>query len=144
MKCKIWRFINMIYWRSYFMMMEIVHQYFREQEIRTKQFFNNIESNEVNWIDRGNNLVLTNSHRLSSKIANVVKSFALNNPNNFDIIGLNECDIKPHIILFDDTSKEKVIPKFVELVKELKEEGRLIDYGKYPIKVICLLLRCFV
>ena len=104
---------------------------------KNQAIFNNIESNEVNWIDRGNNLVLTNSHRLSSKIANVVKSFALNNPNNFDIIGLNECDIKPHIILFDDTSKEKVIPKFMELVKEFKEEGRLIDYGKYPIKAIC-------
>lgn len=104
---------------------------------KNQAIFNNIESNEVNWIDRGNNLVLTNSYRLSSKIANVVKSFALNNPNNFDIIGLNECDIKPHIILFDDTSKEKVIPKFMELVKEFKEEGRLIDYGKYPIKAIC-------
>lgn len=104
---------------------------------KNQAIFNNIESNEVNWIDRGNNLVLTNSHRLSSKIANVVKSFALNNPNNFDIIGLNECDIKPHIILFDDASKERVIPKFAELVKGFKEEGRLIDYGKYPIKVIC-------
>lgn len=104
---------------------------------KNQAIFNNIESNEVNWIDRENNLTLTNSHRLSSKIANVVKSFALNNPNNFDIIGLNECDIKPHIILFDDTSKEKVIPKFTKLVKEFKEEGRLIDYGKYPIKAIC-------
>ena len=104
---------------------------------KNQAIFNNIESNEVNWIDRGNNLVLTNSHRLSSKIANVVKSFALNNPNNFDIIGLNECDIKPHIILFDDASKERVIPKFAELVKGFKEEGRLIDYGKYPIKAIC-------
>ena len=104
---------------------------------KNQAIFNNIESNEVNWIDRGNNLVLTNSHRLSSKIANVVKSFALNNPNNFDIIGLNGCDIKPHIILFDDASKERVIPKFAELVKGFKEEGRLIDYGKYPIKAIC-------
>ena len=104
---------------------------------KNQAIFNNIESNEVNWIDRRNNLVLTNSHRLSSKIANVVKSFALNNPNNFDIIGLNGCDIKPHIILFDDASKEKVIPKFAELVKGFKEEGRLIDHGKYPIKAIC-------
>ena len=104
---------------------------------KNQAIFNNIESSEVNWIDRGNNLVLTNSHRLSSKIANVVKSFALNNPNNFDIIGLNGCDIKPHIILFDDASKEKVIPKFAELVKGFKEEGRLIDHGKYPIKAIC-------
>lgn len=104
---------------------------------KNQAIFNNIESSEVNWIDRKNNLTLTNSHRLSSKIANVVKSFALNNPNNFDIIGLNKCDIKPHIILFDDTSKEKVIPKFTELVKEFKEEGRLIDFGKYPIKAIC-------
>ena len=104
---------------------------------KNQAIFNNIESSEGNWIDRGNNLTLTNSHRLSSKIADIVKSFALNNSNDFDIIGLNECDIKPHIILFDDTSKEKVIPKFAELVKKFKEEGRLIDYGKYPIKAIC-------
>ena len=104
---------------------------------KNQAIFNNIESNEVNWIDRENNLTLTNSHRLSSKIANVVKSFAINNPNNFDIIGLNKCDIKPHIILFDDTSKERVISKFAELVKGFKEEDRLIDYGKYPIKAIC-------
>lgn len=104
---------------------------------KNQAIFNNIESNEVNWIDRENNLTLTNSHRLSSKIANVVKSFTINNPNNFDIIGLNKCDIKPHIILFDDTSKERVISKFAELVKGFKEEDRLIDYGKYPIKAIC-------
>lgn len=103
---------------------------------KNQAIFNNIES-AVNWIDRGNNLTLTNSHRLSSKIADIVKSFALNNSNDFDIIGLNECDIKPHIILFNDASKERVIPKFAELVKGFKEEGRLIDYGKYPIKVIC-------
>ena len=101
---------------------------------KNQAIFNNIESKEVNWIDRENNLTLTNSHRLSSKIANVVKSFALNNSN---IIGSNECDIKPHIILFDDTSKEKVISKFAELVKGFKEESRLIDYRKYPIKAIC-------
>ena len=104
---------------------------------KNQAIFNNIESSEVNWIDRENNLTLTNSHRLSSKIANVVKSFAINNPNNFDIIGLNKCDIKPHIILFDDTSKERVISKFAELIKGFKEEDRLIDYGKYPIKAIC-------
>ena len=103
---------------------------------KNQAIFNNIES-AVNWIDRGNNLTLTNSHRLSSKIADIVKSFALNNSNDFDIIGLNECDIKPHIILFNDASKERVIPKFAELVKGFKEEGRLIDYGKYPIKAIC-------
>lgn len=93
--------------------------------------------NETNWIDRVQVLTLSNSHRLSPNFANVVKKFTLDNSNNFDIIGKNDCDIKPHIILFDDDSIERVILKFAELVKDFRDEGKLNDFGKYPIKAIC-------
>lgn len=103
---------------------------------KNQAIYNDIEK-ETNWIDRVQVLTLSNSHRLSPKIANVVKKFALDCSNGFDIVGKNNCAIKPHIILYDDNSKEKVIPKFAELVKHFRNEGKLKDFGKYSVKAIC-------
>lgn len=103
---------------------------------KNQAIYDNIE-NETNWIDRVQVLTLSNSHRLSPNIANVVKKFALDCSNGFDIVGKNNCAIKPHIILYDDNSKEKVIPKFAELVKHFRNKGELKDFGKYPVKAIC-------
>ncbi|MFK8276335.1 UvrD-helicase domain-containing protein [Capnocytophaga cynodegmi] len=103
---------------------------------KNQAIYNDIE-NENNWVDREQALYLSNSHRLSPNIANVVKKFALNYPNGFDIVGKNNCDIKPHIILYDDNSKESVISKFAELVQEFRNQGKLSDFEKYPIKAIC-------
>ncbi|MEJ8598820.1 UvrD-helicase domain-containing protein [Riemerella anatipestifer] len=103
---------------------------------RNQAIYNNVKSEYV-WKDRDAVLSLQNSHRLSSRIASVVKNFALNHNTDFKINGKNSCNIKPHIILFEDTTIKKVIPKFSELVKYFRVKGELIDFEKYPIKAIC-------
>ncbi|MFT3945587.1 MAG: UvrD-helicase domain-containing protein [Agriterribacter sp.] len=77
-------------------------------------------------------LNLTGSQRLSKPIANVVKKFALYSDNNFDIVGLNECDIKPHILVFEDSTIESIIPCFAQIVRK----NDLANSEK-PIKVVC-------
>lgn len=82
------------------------------------------------WKDRQEVLSLTKSYRLSSYIANVVKNFALYQEQGFKIEGINQSDIKPHIILYKDNQIKNVIPYFAMLVKDLKDKGRLSDYDK--------------
>ncbi|MDN3707151.1 UvrD-helicase domain-containing protein [Myroides ceti] len=87
------------------------------------------------WNDRADVLRLNGSQRLSKPIANVVKKFALHNDANFDIIGKNECEIKPHILVFEDATIGNIIPCFAQMVKEYHEMGIL--KSKKDIKVVC-------
>ena len=82
------------------------------------------------WKDRQEVLSLTKSYRLSSYIANVVKNFAPYREQGFKIEGINQSDIKPHIILYKDNQIKNVIPYFTMLVKDLKDKGRLSNYDK--------------
>lgn len=95
---------------------------------------NNVKTNEV-WQLRANPnsvLNLAGSQRLSKHIADVVKKFALYNDNNFDIIGRNECEIKPHILVFDTANIGNIIPCFAQIVKD---NG--LENSEKPIKVVC-------
>jgi Superfamily I DNA and RNA helicases len=90
------------------------------------------------WNDRADVLRLNGSQRLSKPIANVVKKFALHNDANFDIIGKNECEIKPHILVFEDATIGNIIPCFAQMVKEYHEMGILKSKKDFKdIKVVC-------
>ncbi len=94
----------------------------------------NIKTNEV-WQLRVNSdsvLNLSGSQRLSKNIADVVKKFALYNDNDFDIVGKNECAIKPHILVFENNTIRNIIPRFAQIVRE----NNLVNSEK-PIKVVC-------
>lgn len=95
---------------------------------------NNVKTNEI-WKLRANPdnvLNLSGSQRLSKHIADVVKKFALYNDNNFDIIGKNECEIKPHILVFDTANIGNIIPCFAQIIKD---NG--LENSEKPIKVVC-------
>jgi hypothetical protein len=89
------------------------------------------------WNDRQNVLRLNGSQRLSKPIANVVKKFALYTDENFDIIGLNECTIKPHLLVFDNDSITEVIPRFAKIFNRFKSDGSIISNSSKDAKVIC-------
>lgn len=93
--------------------------------------YNSVKATDV-WIDRANVLRLNGSQRLSKPIADVVKRFALYNDANFDIVGLNECAIKPHILVFENGTIGNIIPCFAQIVRE----HGLENAGK-DIKVVC-------
>lgn len=80
---------------------------------------------EGGWQDRGTVLSLSNSCRLSPLTAKVIESFALHRPNQFRINGLGTADIKPHLILYADSSRHVVIERFSSLLSELMTAGRI-------------------
>lgn len=92
------------------------------------------------WTTRNTTFQITGSRRLSPSIAKAVQSFGLISQ---EICGCNdknkdgvENNIPPHAILFDDDSVKDVIPKFCELVKKYKDEGKIPQNHKYPFKAI--------
>jgi hypothetical protein len=104
------------------------------------QSSNSVKTMEV-WQLRKNPkdiLNLTGSQRLSKPIADIVKKFALYNDHDFDIVGLNECELKPHILLFDNETIGDIVPCFSQIVKRYKASGSLKSKKEFKdIKVVC-------
>lgn len=98
---------------------------------KNQAIYNSVKVTDV-WVDRADVLRLNGSHRLSKPIANVVKKFALHHDTNFDIIGLNKCTIKPHILVFENSTIEHIIPFFAQIVK-----GKNLINSNKAIKVVC-------
>ena len=90
-----------------------------------------VKANDI-WVDRTEVLRLNGSQRLSKPIADVVKKFALYSDDTFDIVGKNDCEIKPHILVFETANIENIIPYFAKIVIE---NG--LENSEKPIKVIC-------
>lgn len=98
---------------------------------KNQAIYNSVKATDV-WQDRAAVLKLNGSHRLSKPIADVVKKFALYSDETFDIVGKNECEIKPHILVFTSASIGNIIPCFAKIAKD----NGLTNSGK-PIKVVC-------
>lgn len=104
---------------------------------KNQAIYYSVKAEEV-WNDRSDILKINGSPRLSKPIANVVKKFALHNDATFDIIGINECELKPHILVFENSTIKNIIPFFTKIVKEYKENGSLKSTKDFKdIKVIC-------
>ncbi|MEZ8035949.1 UvrD-helicase domain-containing protein [Vibrio crassostreae] len=75
------------------------------------------ESNEKPaWSDRNLVLNISGSHRLTPKIAKVVSCFS---STETKINGLNDRSVlMPHLIVFSNNQKDKVIDKYIELYAE--------------------------
>ncbi|WP_447768298.1 UvrD-helicase domain-containing protein [Sphingobacterium faecium] len=101
---------------------------------KNQAIYNSVRAADV-WIDRAEVLRLNGSQRLSKPIADVVKKFAIHNDETFDIVGLNECTIKPHILVFENATVNNIIPCFAQIVKEYKTNGSLMS--EKAIKAIC-------
>lgn len=98
---------------------------------KNQAIYNSIKSTDV-WKDRGTVLRLNGSQRLSKPIADVVRKFALYSDAAFDIVGKNDCELKPHILVFENSNIKNTIPFFAQIVKK---NG--LTNSKRPIKVVC-------
>lgn len=98
---------------------------------KNQAIYNSVKPTDV-WQDRADVLRLNGSQRLSKPIADVVKKFAIYNDATFDIVGKNECELKPHILVFETATIGSIIPCFAEIVKD----NGLTKSDK-PIKVVC-------
>lgn len=102
---------------------------------KNQAIYNSVKAIDV-WEDRTEVLRLNGSQRLSKPIANFVKRFALYNDVNFNIVGMNECVIKPHILKFENETIGNLIPQFAQIVKAYKEQGSFTNPER-PVKVVC-------
>lgn len=94
---------------------------------KNQAIYNSVKTMNL-WQNRDLVLPLNGSQRLSTPIANLVKKFAIDtNGGNFDIIGLNDCDIKPHILVFNNDTISNILPTFTSIIREndLQNKGKL-------------------
>lgn len=98
---------------------------------KNQAIYNSVKATDV-WQDRADMLRLNGSQRLSKPIADIVKKFALYSDETFDIVGKNECEVKPHILVFDTANIGNIISCFAQIVKD---NG--LEYSEKPIKVVC-------
>lgn len=101
---------------------------------KNQSIYNSIKAESI-WQDRDHILHLSNSQRLSRPIANIVKNFALYPEHCMDIQGMNECQLKPHILLFSDSSIKNVIPYFSQLVQQYKASDELKFRQDKPLEI---------
>ena len=95
----------------------------------------NLIQDEV-WVDRETVLSLTGSHRLTENFANIVTNFAINNDPQFEICGLNQGKLKPHLLIYDEASIESVVNKYANIISDNQDEGLIPTSPANPFKVI--------
>ncbi len=95
----------------------------------------NLIQDEV-WVDRETVLSLTGSHRLNENVANIVSNFAINSDSQFEISGLKQGELKPHLLVYDDPSIESVIGEYADIISEYQDEGLIPINPTNPFKVI--------
>ncbi|MCX6236102.1 MAG: UvrD-helicase domain-containing protein [Bacteroidia bacterium] len=99
---------------------------------------NSVHINEI-WSQRTNTLQIRGSHRINNRLAPIIERLGL---TSYEILGLNknddgtEIDIKPHILVFDDSTKENVIPRFAEIIIQLQAEGKIPSPSKHKFMAI--------
>jgi hypothetical protein len=98
---------------------------------KNQAIYNSVKAEDI-WVDRTEVLRLNGSQRLSKPIAAVIKKFALYSDDTFDIVGKNDCEIKPHILVFETANIGNIIPYFAQIVIE---NG--LENSEKPIKVVC-------
>ncbi|REC61465.1 hypothetical protein DRF65_16135 [Chryseobacterium pennae] len=78
-----------------------------------------VHTDEIWKIREGEDKLLTinGSQRLNPLIAELVNCFAMYRDADFKVIGKNEnCNLKPHLIVYDNSKIKSVIPKFSEII----------------------------
>ncbi|QTA38512.1 ATP-dependent helicase [Thermosipho ferrireducens] len=84
------------------------------------------DSGGIEWKVKEKPMYISSSKRFGKNIAFFVNN--LKTKSGFEITGNDKIDsFKPHIIIFDDNSIDKVLDKFVDLIKtyDLESEGKI-------------------
>jgi len=86
------------------------------------------------WEPKEDALPIIGSKRFGENIAKILRTVCIR--SNEDLKGNDQVNsFSPHIIVYDDSSVSKVLPRFVELVKELEVE-EISKQSKRPIKAV--------
>jgi len=88
------------------------------------------------WQQHDEVLTLNNSLRLSPAVSRILAPFAYERGEDFQVNGLHEVDIKPHIIIYDDDSVEVVVERFAQLIAELQQVDKIPQRNSAPFKAV--------
>ena len=77
------------------------------------------------WQPRAETLTLSNSLRLPPRIANILPPFAYERDTNFEIIGLQDAEIPPHLLIYDDDSISFVVERYAQLIEKFQQNGSI-------------------
>ena len=100
---------------------------------KNQAIYSRVVSLERIWVDRAKTLSLEGSPRLSPKVAQVVNNFALDKAVKIE--GRGGANISPCMIVFSEDCIDRILPKFVELIRE-KIPGEIVSGSKHPIKCV--------
>jgi hypothetical protein len=104
------------------------HSFYQRIGDQNQAIFNGGNNPKPVWEGRAKVLTLRGSHRLTEETARIVKYFAL---KEIEIDGRGKnidgtpIGIKPKIILFDDSSITRVIPKYADIIKTHLTTGQI-------------------
>jgi len=115
------------------------HSFYQRIGDQNQAIFNGGSNLKPVWEGREKTLALCGSYRLSKENARIVKYFALRE-TEIDGRGKNingtPISIKPKIILFDDSSVTRVIPKFAEIIRAHLATGQIPPSVPHIFKAI--------
>lgn len=92
---------------------------------KNQSIFNGNAKLEKIWNSRDLVLNINGSHRLTPQTAELVNCFALDRNEGFQVVGLRQGSIKPHLIVFEDGNLNNVLSKYSEIISTLIESGEI-------------------
>ncbi len=91
------------------------------------------------WIDRGTVLELNGSYRLSAALAAIVSCFAVS-PLKIEGRGKNAdgtvISIRPHFIVYSDSTKDQVISRFSSIIQTHLDNGKIPASARNKYKAV--------
>ncbi len=103
---------------------------------KNQAIYNGIVKLDEIWHDRQKVLPLSGSYRLTKPMAAVVNCFVVDNSTKSKIVGFRDGDIKPHILVYENDTIDKVITKYVDVIKHHQHTGKLPLDPSHSFKVI--------
>ncbi|WP_294286629.1 UvrD-helicase domain-containing protein [uncultured Chryseobacterium sp.] len=102
-------------------------------------YSNEVHTDEIWKVREGRDKLLTinGSQRLTPMVAELVNCFAMYRDADFKVIGKNEdCNLKPHLIVYEKSKIKSVIPKFSEIINHYIESNHFTITPKSKFKSI--------
>ena len=103
---------------------------------KNQAIYNGIAKFQDIWQNRDTVLPLNGSHRLTPPVAELVNCFALERQEGFEVNGLGEGNIKPHLIVYENATLGQVVPKYAEVIIGLQGTDQIPKDPKHPFKVV--------
>ncbi|MEL7124455.1 MAG: UvrD-helicase domain-containing protein, partial [Bacteroidota bacterium] len=92
---------------------------------KNQSIFNgNVKLNQV-WINRNSILNINGSHRLTPQVAGIIDCLAVERDEEFQVIGLRDGELKPHLLVYEDRNIDKVLFEYSNILNRFIHSGHI-------------------